>query len=101
MNIIINSKKYEIPEIDFNMICEIEEHGTSILNIKDKPFVTLRGILAVLMGEDTYTAGKELEQHIIKGGTLEETMETIMKALEKSDFFQAMSGNETTREVKR
>ena len=46
MKLELNGKSYNIPEIDFNMICEIELRGGSLMNIESQPFPTIRAIIA-------------------------------------------------------
>ena len=87
----INGKEYKIKEIDFNTMCELEDNGISIADMDKKPFSVIRGFLAVIMGTDDIEAGKELSQHIEKGGSIEELASEISELVENSDFFQAMN----------
>ena len=91
MKLELNGKTYDIPEIDFNMVCEIELKGASLLNIESQPFPTIRAIVASIIKTDVETAGKELGEHIVNGGDMGEVMGTISKALEESGFFQALA----------
>lgn len=101
MHMIINSKKYEIPEIDFNFICETENKGVSLFSMEDKPLGVLRAFLATCMDTDAETAGKEIEEHLIKGGNLEVALESMTEALEKSNFFQKLVEREEQAEEKK
>lgn len=91
MKLELNGKSYNIPEMDFNMICEIELRGGSLMNIESQPFPTIRAIIASIIGTDVQTAGKELGEHVMNGGDMGEVMSTISKALENSGFFQALA----------
>lgn len=88
---IINGKEYKVKEISFNTMCELEDNGVSITDMDKKPFSVIRGFLAVIMGVDNNTAGKELNEHIKNGGSIEELATEISKLVENSGFFQAMN----------
>jgi len=88
---IINNKNYTIPELNFNTICSLEEMGISLTDMDKKILSTVRGFLALAMGGDYVSAGKEMEAHLAKGGSLDEMMEEINKAVENSGFFQALN----------
>ena len=88
---IINGKEYKVKEIDFNIMCELEDNGVSITDMDKKPFSVIRGFLAVIMGVDNITAGKELSEHLKKGGSIEELASEISELVENSGFFQAMN----------
>lgn len=87
---IINGKEYVIPELSFNTICKLEEMGVSLSEIKNKPMAFIRGFLALTVGTPE-KAGQEIEQHLENGGDLKEITEEIVRAVNESGFFQAMS----------
>lgn len=87
----INGKEYNVKEIDFNTMCELEDNGVSISDMEKKPFSVIRGFLAVIMNVDHTTAGKELSEHIEKGGSIEKLANEISNLVENSGFFQAMN----------
>ena len=92
---IINGKDYKVSDLDFNTVCKLEEKGINLNEINQKPFLVVRGFLAVIMDTDVDTAGKELSQHIINGGDFDELAVQISDLVEKSDFFQALSKQNT------
>lgn len=96
----INGKLYQAREITFNTICELEDAGVSLTEIESKPISTVRSYLAVCAGGNKEAAGKEIEQHIINGGSLDEIMTAFREELADSDFFQALTkaANEETQE---
>ena len=51
---------------------------------------------ALLFDGDKDAAGKELEQHMIDGGSFEELTEAMVKEMNESRFFQAISKNAET-----
>lgn len=88
--ITINEREYEIPQVNFDAICELEEAGVKLVgvNAKDmKLLSTIRGLAAWIMGVDTATASHELEEHILGGGDITEIMTAFMREAEKSGFF--------------
>ena len=84
----VNGKEYKIPELDFQAMCDIEDTGVSIVNMKEKFMKTIRGFVALAMGGDYEKAAFEIQQHVMGGGDLTGIYEEITKAVENSDFFQ-------------
>lgn len=92
MYVIINDTKYDIPELDFNSICELEENGIYLLNMdrKDRKYATMvRGLVAWVMKTDVDTASMEIQQHIEKGGNIADIMARITQAINTSSFFNS------------
>ena len=88
--ITINGKTYSRAEMDYNMLCDLEDMGISISEIKGKSMSFIRAYIAKCMGEDAETAGKELNQHFINGGSIEGIMDVIKEVIDESGFFQAL-----------
>lgn len=87
--ITINSKDYNIDKvIDFNGICELEELGLSLSDLKKTKMTSIRALLAYVGGIDTDTAGLEIMEHLKKGGSFED-FTPLINILVESDFFQA------------
>ena len=85
----INGREYEIPEMDFDTICELEENGVSLLAIDEKnPKVAtmLRAFVAWIMHTDTKHAGAEISAHIRNGGNLMDLITAITDALNAAGF---------------
>ena len=71
--ITINSKDYKLnKEIDFNGICELEELGLNLSDLKKTKMTSIRALLAYFGEIDTDTAGAEIMGHLKNGGTFED-----------------------------
>lgn len=88
---IINGNEYKIPELNFNAMCDLEDMGVVLSNMEEKMLSTVRGFIALSMGGDIQRAGKEFEAHLASGGSIENIVEEINKAVSESGFFQALS----------
>lgn len=100
----INGITYTAKEIDFNFLCDLEDEGISMTDVERKPMSSIRAYFTSCFGGDRVLAGKELEQHIINGGNLEELMEAFGDAIQSSGFFQAIlkpQKKTTTRSTKK
>lgn len=93
---IINNIGYTLPELNFNTMCQLEEMGIALTDMDKKVLTTVRGFLALAMDGDIEKAGKELEQHLSKGGSLDQMLQEINKAVETSGFFRALSQGRQT-----
>lgn len=92
----INGKNYKEAAIDFNAICELDDMGIKMFELKKVNALKLaRGYFALCMGgaQMEEIAGNEINQHIINGGNLESITEAFSKAVEESGFFQALKKN--------
>lgn len=93
-NIIINSKDYKLKEIDFNAVCELGKLG---LRITDKDclndtFNVIRSSFAFHSGLQLDLAGKELEEHLMNGGSFDD-FTPLIETLGNSDFFTMLAKN--------
>lgn len=93
----INGKKYTAKPFDFNLVCDLEEAGVPVSEMKKKPTATARAYFALCYDGDKEDAGTEIEQHMINGGDLKDLMSSMMKEMNASDFFQALSKNKKTK----
>lgn len=99
----INGKDYKEAEIDFNSVCELEDMGLKIFNLKGVSGAKIaRAYVALCMGgaEMLDVAGIEINKHIINGGKLETITEAFAKAVKESGFFQALSKTAETGDTK-
>ena len=97
--ITINSKDYNIDKvIDFNGICELEDLGLDLSNLKKTKMSSIRALLAYVGGMDTDTAGAEIMEHLKKGGSFED-FTPLINGLVESDFFQATRQPNTEEET--
>lgn len=86
----INGNEYKAAPFDFNLICDMEDLGFDIEKISERPRTATRAYLACCCGSNVSFAGKEIEKHIIAGGSLDEMIEAMNYQMEQSDFFQHM-----------
>ncbi len=97
--ITINSKDYNIDKvIDFNAICELEDLGLSLSDLKKTKMTSIRALLAYVGGMDTDTAGAEIMEHLKKGGSFDD-FTPLINSLVESDFFQATRQSNTEEET--
>lgn len=105
MNIFtINGKEYRAKAFDFNLICDLEDMGISLQEAGDKPMSMVRAYFGLCAGGGKEFAGKEMEAHIIGGGTFEGIMNAMSDEMEKSDFFRNLNKaaeKETTADSKK
>ena len=87
----INGNNYPVLPMDVNMLCDLEDMGISMSEMQTKAFSFIRAIVSIWMGVDTKKAGREIELHLINGGTLEDIMDAVKDAMESSDFFRHLT----------
>lgn len=97
---IINGNEYKAKPFDFNMVCDMEDMGVALGEFGKKQMASMRAYFAICANRSTQFAGKEIEEHIIKGGTMEELATVMSEELEKSDFFLALNKTETKKTAK-
>jgi len=96
----INGKEYQIPKVDFEAICELEENGVYLLNMDQKNpklATMIRGLVAWIMGVSSEEASQEIQSHIQNGGDLVGIMTSVTQAVQNSGFFRR-SGDTNTEE---
>ena len=98
----INGTEYKAAPFDFNLICDMEDLGFDIEKIAERPRTATRAYLACCAGSNVSFAGKEIEKHMISGGTLDALIDAMNYEMEQSDFFQYMqkAAEEETAENK-
>lgn len=93
----INGKSYKPAEFDVNFVCEMEDMGIALDQMENKMFNTVRAYVALSMGVDAKTAGKEISEHIRNGGSLDDISDAMTQMMEESDFFRpTQKGSDTT-----
>lgn len=88
--ITINGKEFELRTIDFDAVCELEDLGMSIIDIKDKTFKSIRALVAFVEKCDLSTASKEIEAHLANKGKIND-FTPLFEMVSKSDFFRNIS----------
>ena len=100
---VLNGNTYPVKDMGVNMLCDFEEMDISMGDMQKKSMSFIRAYIAMCMKETPERAGKEIEQHLVNGGTLDEIMDVIKTAMEESDFFRALQktkDEETTTDKK-
>lgn len=92
----LNNKIYKARPFDFNLVCDLEEQGISMEQIGDKPMSLIRTYVAFCGDFDKERAGKEIEAHVIDGGSLDEVSQVLSKEIEESGFFRALQKKSET-----
>ena len=93
--LIVNGKTYQAKEVDFNFICRLELDGIEFSKIDKKYMNLIKSYVAYCMDADTEDAGKEIEQHLINGGSFNDFNDIIAQKMEDSDFFRSMGQKKT------
>ena len=88
--ITINGKEFELRKIDFNAICELEDLGMSIVDVRSKTFNSLRALVAFVEKCDLEESSKEIEAHLTNKGKIND-FAPLFDMVKKSDFFRNIS----------
>lgn len=95
--VVINNTEYDVPEINYNALCDLAEYGVDILNPKQMRKSTIssaRAIVAWITDSDVETAGELIQAHMIAGNGITEIFDAFTQAVEDSDFFKALRKQE-------
>lgn len=98
---IINGVSYPAKPFSFNLICDLEEKGISMEEMRKKPTSTARAYFALCANFDDERAGSEIEKHLIAGNDLTDLINAMSKAMNESDFFLALSKNAEKKAAKK
>lgn len=93
----LNGNTIVAKRFDFNLVCDMEDMGVSIQKAQEKPMAMVRAYIACCLNADTETAGKQMEEHIIAGGSFDDVMAVMAKEMESSDFFRHLSQPQTVQ----
>lgn len=95
--VVINQKKYTVPEITFKHLPMIEKCGLSVFDLLSKNYIftSAQVFVCIVVGCDTEQADYLLEQHFRGGGQIMPLYEAFSTALYQSGFFAEMLGRET------
>ena len=94
----INNKTYQAKEFDFNLLCDLEEMGLSLDDIEKKPMSLIRTYFMFSAGISKEQAGREIEEHIAKGGEFTDIVNVMSEMMNDSGFFRSL--NKRTTESK-
>ena len=90
----VNGVTYTAKPFDFDMVCELEDMGVSFERIDKMPMSLIRAYFAICANTDREQAAALLQNHIVKGGQLNDITEAMAKEMENSDFFRAFQSDE-------
>lgn len=90
----INGNRYESKPFDFNMVCDMEDLGFELEKIGERPRTAARAYFACCVNGNKYFAGKELEKHLISGGSMDELIDVMNHEMDTSDFFRYLTETE-------
>lgn len=96
----VNGAEYKAKPFDFNLVCDLEDMGIQLEEMGNKKMSMTRAYFALCAGKGSGFAGKELNEHFVKGGKFEDVIEAMNKEMESSDFFQALSKTAETESAK-
>lgn len=92
----VNGKEYKAKPFDFNLVCDLEDMGISLEQAENKPMSMVRAYFGLCAEKGKEFAGKEMETHIVSGGTFDDIMNAMSDEMEKSDFFRSLGKKEET-----
>lgn len=90
----VNGKEYKAKAFDFNLVCDLEDMGVSLQEAGNKPMSMVRAYFGLCAGKGKEYAGKEMEAHIIGGGSFKDVISAMEEEMEKSDFFRNLNKEE-------
>lgn len=93
----INGREYKAKEMDFNFMCLLDDEGVAIDEIDTKTIKILRTYFAYCSGLKPEEAGRELNDHVISGGTFDGLADAMYKSGENSAFLNALAGKSSGR----
>lgn len=100
-SVTINNKTYEVPKLDFDTVCQLEENGISLLamNARNPKVATmLRAFVAWIIGGSPQQASAEIQAHLEAGGNIIDLLTAITDALNDSGFSNGNRQNQNVRE---
>ena len=97
----INGKTYEVPKLDFDTVCQLEENGISLLAMNEanpKIATMLRAFVAWIIGSTPRQASMEIQEHLENEGNIADLLNAITTALNDSGFSNGNRRNQNVRE---
>ena len=90
----VNGKEYVAKELDFNVVCDLEDMGANVTQIDRNAMSVVRGYVAYCGNMSPEEAGKEIQAHVISGYNFNEVIEIIKEQMLTSDFFRGLNQTE-------
>ena len=88
----INGKDYNLGEITFKTMCDLENMGINVSNMMDKPMNTILAFATIAIG-DKQAAEREMNEHLINGGSFDSIVQSIQEAMNEAGFMTAVRGD--------
>lgn len=92
----LNGKQYQFAEVDYNMLCDFEEQGVSLDDMRARYMTFIRAYLAECTHLTPDEVGNEINEAVIKHEDFDKLLGDVMEAIEGSAFFQAITGSTET-----
>lgn len=90
----IAGKKFLGAEITFGTVRKLQRMGVNFDKLGDDVFTLVSAYVRVSTNLSEAAVDKLLQEHILAGGSFDELIEVFSKAVEESDFFQALAKTE-------
>lgn len=94
----VNNVTYTAKPFDFGMVCDLETFGVSISSASNMNMSFIRGYFAICADMTKEEAAAEIQEHMMKGGNLEDISNAMTKEMNESDFFRALAERNKTGE---
>ena len=92
----VNGVTYTAKPFDFDLICDLEDMGVSIERIDKMPMSLIRGYFALCANVEPKVASSWIQEHLKKGGKVDDITEAMTKEMDVSDFFRSLDQGEET-----
>lgn len=99
----INQKNYEVPELVFAHMTQMEDMGFNVIELfrTNKIFSLATAFTGVVTGLDREDTEELLQQHILGGGNFEDIYKAFTDAMNKSAFFKKLLNIEEEKPEKK
>ena len=90
----INGRKFKAAEITFGTIRKLSQLGVDFNHLGKNMFTLVNAYVQVSTRLSEEAVDEMIQQHILKGGSLEDILKVFQEELDDSDFFQALAKTE-------
>ena len=94
----VNGVTYTAKPFDFDLVCDLEAYGVSISSFRNMGMSLLRAYFAICADLDKEDSAKEIQEHLVKGGNLDDISNAMAKEMDASDFFRALANRREENE---
>lgn len=92
----VNGVTYTAKPFDFDLICDLEDMGVEIEKIQKMPMSLIRAYFAICAGTEPHIASTWIQEHLKRGGKLDDISEAMAKEMDESDFFRSLNEDTET-----